>query len=96
MLPTQTVFALKQDFKRLPEVKGKISFSRLEKSHLNHEVVLFFDLADAPHDFLVTRVHGPRVHTQGWCREVQIHPAVFIAPPTAVSGPITQAVLIYI
>lgn len=29
MLPTQAVFALKQDFKRLPQVKGKRSFSRL-------------------------------------------------------------------
>ena len=32
MLPTQTVFALKQDLKRLPDVMGKTSLSKLSNS----------------------------------------------------------------
>ncbi len=66
-----------------------------QPAHLNHEVILLLHLTDTSHYLLVTGVHSTRVHTQGRRGDVQIHPKVVVAPPTAVSGPVTDAILIY-
>lgn len=64
-------------------------------AHLDHEVILFLHFTDTPHYLLIVGVHCARVHAQGWCCDIKIHPVVIVAPPTAVSGPITDAILIY-
>lgn len=75
-------------------LKGKSSNNE-QPAHLDHEVVLFFHLTDTTYDLLVSGVHCTRIHTQRRCGDVQIHPKVIITPPTAVGGPVADAVLIY-
>lgn len=64
-------------------------------AHLNHEVILFLHFTDTSDNFLIVCVHGTRVCAKRWSSDVQIHVEVIIAPPAAVSGPVTYAVLVY-
>lgn len=79
-------------------IMNQVSLTKGDKNqvaHLNHEVILFLHLTDTSHYLLVTCVHGTRVHTQGRCGEVQVHPIVIVTPPAAVSRPVADAIVIY-
>lgn len=83
----------KSSFKSL-KIRQTISSNNEQPAHLNHEVVLFLHLTDTTYYLLVTGVHSTRIHTQRG-GDIQIHPKVIITPPTAVGGPVANAVLIY-
>lgn len=108
MLPAQTVFTLKGGEKNTTlynrqtlwwnkhlQCLKKNTQEVIKKAHLDHEVILFLHFTDTSHYLLFIGVHSARVQTQRWCCDVQIHAIVVVAPPTTVSGPVTDAILIY-